>query len=411
MSTTQRILGTTVKRRIAAAATLCVAALAVGLLMAPNAISSSSSPYPTTAYIPKIGHVFVINIENKGYATTWGPGSAAPYLAQTLRSQGVLLNSYYGTAHNSEPNYIAEVSGQGPNPQMQGDCQIYSDFAQAGTAAPGQAVGSGCVFPASTPSLMSQMDAAKLSWRGYMDDMAGPCVHPTLNGQDGTQTATATNEYATRHDPFMYFHSVIDNPTYCAQHVVPLTQLDADLQSASTTPNLTFITPDLCNDGHDAPCANGQPGGLKSVDAWMKVEVPKILNSPAFQKDGMLVITADESDSPQSDATACCGEGAGPNSPLPGIVGSGGGVIGALVLSKWTSGGTWSTTPYNHYALLATLEEIFGLPKIGYAQTPGLDRFGLDVFNSGWQRPSNGTTSPSPSPSPVLPVPSVPSVP
>ena len=397
MSMMARIFSTTLQQRMAAAVAAFVAVLVGGILLAPGAHSSS---YATTAYQPKVGHVFVINIENKGYNSTWGAGSAAPYLSQTLRAKGVLLNSYYGTAHNSEPNYIAEVSGQAPNPQMQGDCQIYSDFLQVATAAPGQAVGSGCVFPATVPTIMSQMDAAGLSWRGYMDDMATPCLHPALNTQDGTQTATATNEYATRHDPFMYFHSVIDNPTYCAAHVVPLTQLDADLQSASTTPNLTFITPDLCNDGHDAPCANGQPGGLKSVDAWMQVEVPKILNSPAFQKDGMLVITADEADSPQSDATACCGEDPGPNTALPGIVGPGGGVVGALVISKWTTGGTWSTTPYNHYALLATIEELFGLSKIGYAQTPGLDRFGLDVFNNGWQRPS-GTSSPSPSPSPT----------
>jgi hypothetical protein len=406
MSTMTGFLVSLLQRRTTAAFTAFVAVLAVGVLVAPGAHSSS---YATTAYMPKVGHVFVINIENKGYNTTWGSGSAAPYLSQTLRAKGVLLNSYYGTAHNSEPNYIAEVSGQAPNPQMQADCQIYSNFVQVGTVAPGQAVGTGCVFPATTPSLMSQMDAAGRTWRGYMDDMATPCLHPALNAQDGTQTATASNEYATRHDPFMYFHSVIDNASYCARHVVPLTHLDSDLKLVSTTPNLTFITPDLCNDGHDAPCANGQPGGLKSVDAWMRVEVPKILNSPAFQKDGMLVITADESDSPQSDATACCGETAGPNSPLPGIAGSGGGVIGALVISRWTTGGTWSTTPYNHYALLATIEELFGLSKIGYAQTAGLDRFGLDVFNNGWQRPNAGTSSPSPSPSPILP--SVPPLP
>jgi hypothetical protein len=99
----------------------------------------------------------------------------------------------------------------------------------------------------------------------------------------------------------------------------------------------------------------------------------------------MLIITADESDSPQSDSSACCGEGPGPNSPLPGIFGMGGGVVGALVLSQWTRPGTWSTTPYNHYSLLASIEDIFGLPHLGYARTAGLDRFGLDVYNDGWK--------------------------
>src|SRR6476620_6287924 len=80
--------------------------------------SAGASPAPTSAprtasspsYLPPVGHVFVINLENKGYDETWGPGSAAPYLSQTLRSQGVLLSSYYGTAHNSQPNYVAQVS-------------------------------------------------------------------------------------------------------------------------------------------------------------------------------------------------------------------------------------------------------------------------------------------------------------
>ncbi len=117
----------------------------------------------------------------------------------------------------------------------------------------------------------------------------------------------------------------------------------------------------------------------------MKYWVPKILASPAYRKDGILVITADESDGPQSDATACCGEGPSTNSPLPGISGPGGGRIGALVLSQWTTGGTRSTTPYNHYGLLASLEDVWRLPYAGYAASPGLNRFGLDVYNNGWE--------------------------
>src|SRR5690242_183159 len=117
----------------------------------------------------------------------------------------------------------------------------------------------------------------------------------------------------------------------------------------------------------------------------MKTWVPKILDSAAYKTDGMLIITADESDSPQSDSSACCGEGPGPNTPLPGIGGLGGGRIGALILSHWTTGNTWSTTPYNHYSLLASLEDAFGLTYLGYAQTDGLYRFGLDVYNNGWK--------------------------
>lgn len=371
------------RRRAIAATALACLAVAVPAAVTSDGGHAVAAASPTSAYVPPARHVFVVNIENKGYDTTWGAGSAAPYLAQTLRSQGVLLNSYYGTAHNSQPNYVAQISGQGPNAQMQGDCQLYSSFVQVGTVAPGQAVGDGCVFPAGVRSLPDQLQSAGLTWKGYMEDMGTPCRHPALNTQDTTQSAKVGDQYAVRHNPFMYFTSITSSPS-CAAHVVDLSALDTDLASVSTTANFTYITPNLCHDGHDSPCVDGEPGGLASVDAWMRTWIPKILASPAFTTDGVLIITADEADSPTSDASACCGEGPGPNSALPGIVGLGGGRVGALVLSKWTAGGTWSTTPYNHYSLLASIEDIFGLPYLGYAGTAGLDRFGLDVYNSGW---------------------------
>ena len=365
-----------------------VALVALGLaLPAAGAALPEQAPVRTTAaYVPPIRHVFVINIENKGYDQTWGAGSEAPYLATTLRRKGVLLNKYYGTAHNSQPNYVAQISGQGPNPDMQADCQTYSTFVRVSTVEPDQAVGSGCVFPADVPTLPRQLTGQGLTWRGYLDDMERPCQHPEPDTVDPTQRATADHNYAARHNPFVYFRSITDHAAYCKAHVVKLGRLTDDLRRTRTTPNLVYITPDLCNDGHDAPCADGRPGGLRSVNAWMRTWVPRILQSPAFRKDGTLVITADESDGPQTDATACCGPATSANSPMPGIFGPGGGKIGALVISRYVAPGTWSTTPYNHYSLLGSIEEIFGLAKLGYARDPGVDTFGLDVYNSGWEQ-------------------------
>jgi phospholipase C len=382
------VTGSSTRGRTVLALAVAAAVVGVGAALAHPAASDAATTTQTAsraAYVPPIRHVFVINIENKGYDTTWGPASAAPYLAQTLRSKGVLLNTYYGTAHNSQPNYVAQISGQGPNDQMQGDCQVYSTFAQAVTVAPGQAVGRGCVFPTSVPNLTDQLKAKGASWKGYMEDMGTPCRHPALNAVDDTQQARVGDQYAVRHNPFMYFSS-ITGAADCGQHVVDLSQLTTDLADASTTPNLAYITPNLCHDGHDAPCVDGEPGGLTSVNAWLQTWVPRILNSPAYQNDGMLVITADESDGPQTDASACCGEGPGPNAALPGITGIGGGRLGALVLSPFVKGGTWSTTSYNHYSLLASIEDVFTVPYLGYAGAFGLNRFGLDVYNSGWRR-------------------------
>jgi hypothetical protein len=148
-----------------------------------------------------VNHVFVINLENKGYEETFGTSSPAPYLSRELRAQGQLLSQYYGTAHNSLPNYIAQISGQGPSKQTQSDCQVYSDFVGAGTVAPQQAVGEGCVYPSSVQTVADQLQAKGLTWRGYLEDMGTPCRHPTLNAQDDTQQARAGDQYAARHNP------------------------------------------------------------------------------------------------------------------------------------------------------------------------------------------------------------------
>lgn len=124
---------TTRRSLIAVAAT----AVLLTVVAAAPAVSSQAGT-SISAYVPPIKHVFVINLEKKGYERTWGAGSAAPYLAQTLRSQGVLLNTYYGTAHNSQPNYVAQISGQGPNSQMQADCQAYSGSSQPARPRPGR---------------------------------------------------------------------------------------------------------------------------------------------------------------------------------------------------------------------------------------------------------------------------------
>jgi len=337
----------------------------------------------------RIGHVFVVVLENKDYAKTFAEDSLAPYLAKTLAAQGALLQNYYGIGHVSLDNYIAMISGQGPNLVTQTDCILFTEF--IGTppvaALDGQAVGQGCVYPASVPSLPDQLRARGISWKGYMEDMgADParepatCAHPGIGTVDGTQAASAADSYATRHNPFMYFHSVIDDPAYCDERVVNLDVLAADLRSAATTPAFSFITPSLCHDGHDSPCANGEPGGLESINEFLMAWVPKIMASPAFRQDGLLIITFDESDGPQSDSSACCGAGPTPNSLLPGLTGLGGGRVGAVLLSPFIKPGTVSAQAYNHYSMLRSVQDLFGLPYLGYAGAASQKSFGEDIF-------------------------------
>jgi phosphatidylinositol-3-phosphatase len=341
---------------------------------------------PSVAQRPPIQHVFIIVLENKSFAETFGPNSPAPYLSKQLTSQGELLSNYFAIGHNSLPNYIALVSGQAPNFVTQGDCQIYQDFVPNSSIqvnVNGQTVGQGCVFPVEVQTIAGQLAAHQLTWRGYMEDMPGPCTHPALNTQDQTQTAKVGDQYAARHNPFVYFHSIIGAPS-CAASDVPLSQLPADLTQQATTPNYVFITPNLCHDGHDSPCVDGEPGGLVSADAFLRQWVPQILASPAYQHDGLLLILFDEAEfsGTNADTSACCNEIPGPNSPLPGITGPGGGRVGAVVLSKFVRPGTIVATPYNHYSLLRTIEDLFGLDHLGFAGQTDVNSFGVDVFVS-----------------------------
>jgi len=351
---------------------------------------------PDAGALPPIHHLFVIVLENESADTSFGPASPAPYLARTLPARGAFIPNYYAIGHASLDDYIAMIGGQGPNPYTQADAPAYVDLLPGGPGPDGQAMGAGSVYPASVQTIVNQLQAKGLSWRGYMEDMGNSttepktCRHPALGAPDTTQTARAGDQYAARHNPFVYFHSIIDNQVDCDARVVPLDLLGADLRSAATTPNYAFISPNLCHDGHDSPCIDGQPGGLASIDQFLAQWVPQITSSPAFA-DGALVIVFDEAAT--SDATACCGERSA-NTPNAGGTtnGPGGGRTAALVLSPYTIPGTRTSSKYNHYSLLRTSEDLFGLPHLGYAGASDLSSLGDDVFNG-----------PAPSVGPIVP--------
>jgi hypothetical protein len=378
-----------------------LAATAAALLSACGSSGASGTKRDYTP--PPIKHVFVIVLENESYADTFGDPRSFPYLAGKLRRRGELLANYYATGHDSNDNYISLVSGQPPNLSNQADCHRFEGFTHNQLLADGVESGDGCVYPADVPTIGNQLTARQLSWKAYMQDMGNDpkrepaaCGHPQLGAEDNTQLAVPGDGYATRHDPFVYFHAVIDNRRYCAAHVVALGSpsgampatalpgergLAADLRRAATTPAFSFITPNLCADGHDYPCSN-QRGGASAaadIDSFLRTWVPKIMSSPAYTQGGLIEITFDEAG--DSDTSACCGEAAGPGAAQPGIGGPGGGKIGALLLSPYIRPGSIDRRPYNHYSSLAGWEELFGLRRLAYAATVK-DVFGADVFNN-----------------------------
>ena len=281
------------------------ALLFVLLAAAPLAASAQSSAPTATSAVPSFSHIFVIVLENHEYGDVVG-NPQLPYL-NDLATQYGLATASYGVSHPSLPNYLALTGGD--------TFGVTSDCTD-------------CFV--NSPNLVDQLETAGKSWKAYMDGMPSPCF---LGNQD---------QYAQKHNPFLYYDDVRTNPARCAK-IAPFTDFAGDLK-ATTVPDFAWITPDQCNDMHSCPAAQG--------DAWLKTWVPQILASPAWKDGGALFITFDEG---TSDA-GCCGS-------------SGGGHIATLVISPLGIPGTKSDTPVEHYGLLRTIEESWRMPYLGAAAT------------------------------------------
>lgn len=349
-----------------------------------RASGGAGGPAPASgapaAKLPAIKHVFVIMLSDQPYAATFGPQSTAPYLSRALEKRGALLARYYAVAHEQLANGIALLSGQGPTPATAANCPVYADVAPATVGGEEQVAGDGCVYPSATATLPGQLTAKHLTWRAYVQgigEAAGTppaCAHPALGQPDPSSGQTPAGQpYATFRNPFVYFHALTDAPA-CAADDVGLSGLDADLSDAKRTPSLSYIVPDRCHDGSPGPCPGGGPGGLPAADGLLGQIVPKILASAAYKHGGLLVITSDEAPSSGefADSSSCCGQPRFPNlPPATGVAASlppeGGGQVGALLLSPLIKPHTTSQEPYNHYSLLRTIEDLFGLEHLGYA--------------------------------------------
>ncbi|HVA22182.1 MAG TPA: alkaline phosphatase family protein [Candidatus Micrarchaeia archaeon] len=396
------------------AAAAAIAALGAGPIAsaaAPHLPGGSGGAHRGAAAgpagLPPIRHVFVIMLEDAGFGPAFGsPAPTDSYLGRALPSQGALLTQFYSIGHGGPLAYIAAVSGQAPNPATTGSCGTFrpfvvpARFARAPLTGDGQLRGSGCVFPPRIETVGGQLAARHLSWRAYQQDMgndprrdgttstsSGPaCGHPRVGGPILANRPERGDSYDLLHDPFVFFDSVIGNPGLCAHDVVSLRPLGQDLRSVATTPNYVFISPNSCADGHDYPrCANGGAGGLGQANRFLSAWVPRIQASPAYRQGGLIIITFDEADGAYG---ACCGETVSPqlgspshpNVKRPGYLGPGGGRVGAVLLSPYIAPGTRSAVPYNHYAILRTVEELFHLPLLGDARQTLVHRFGQDVF-------------------------------
>jgi hypothetical protein len=237
---------------------------------------------------------------------------SAPYINGTLLPMGAHAEQYFNPPgiHPSEPNYIWLEAGD--------SLGIVDDLDPA-------------FNHRDTPDhLVNLLEKAGRTWKSYQEGISGDDC-----------PLTGLGLYIPRHNPMLYFDDVTDtnsaNAPRCIAHVRPFAELAQDLAS-DTVPDYSFITPNVCNDMHNACWP--QLDSIKQGDDWLAAVVPMILASKAYQAGGVLFITWDE--------------GEGTND----------GPIGMIVLSPRAKAGYSNAIPYTHSATLRTVEELLGVSPL-----------------------------------------------
>lgn len=327
---------------------------------APEEKGPQPAPEEPAVEPGQIQHVFVVNLASSGYEGSFGPAPQMPYLAETLRPQGLLLSSYSLLDDSALANSIAAISGQPPNAMTKEDCPTFADFPTAVVGSNGLVSGDGCIYPVEALSLADQITGARIRWHAYMEamtDEAGApdsCVHP----QPGAAEAPAPGVYSSRLNPFVYFHSLVDLGD-CSMNDVPLSELDKDLRKVETTPNYSYISPTPCNAGVAGQCPPGAVEGPAAADAFLASVAGKILKSPAYAKDGLLVVTFNQVSPPLPPTDPAAPVPAPNPEPLK---------VGTLLISRFVSPGSTDAVSYDPYSLLKSVEDIFRLDHLGRAQ-------------------------------------------
>lgn len=249
--------------------------------------------------VADIAHIFIIMDENKSAASIVG-NNQAPYINSLIDKYGLATN-YSAVTHPSLPNYLALTSGSTDG--ITTDCNPPS---------------AGCIV--NVNNIANQVQGSGRTWKEYAESMPQACY------------AENSGNYATKHNPFVYYQDIIGNSSLCNTHVVPYSQLSSDLKSTASTPNFAFITPNLCNDMHNCSISTG--------DSWLSDNVPAILHSPAFtSQPSLLIITWDEGYASDNNVATI--------------------FAGSAAKQHYQS-----NAAFNHYSILHTIEDVWGLKPL-----------------------------------------------
>ncbi|KAJ8122972.1 hypothetical protein ONZ43_g963 [Nemania bipapillata] len=260
---------------------------------------------PTSSVTGKTFDRFVqIFLENQDFSIAAGDPNLA-YLA----TKGILLNNYYSITHPSQPNYVA---AGGANTFG----VIDDNFKR---------------IDADTETIVDLLEAAQVSWGIYQEDMPYSGFQGTyVNQQNGA------NDYVRKHNPLVSYDSVGTDINRLAK-TKNFTLFNSDLAS-NKLPQWMFITPNMTNDGHDS--------SVTVAGKWARTFLDPLLSNPNFnQGRTLIVLTFDESENYLAA-----------NRVFTVLLGN------AIPSSKI---GTMDSTKYNHYSLIKTVEDNWGLGNLG----------------------------------------------
>src|SRR5215469_3930864 len=327
-----------------------VALAGVAWFTMPGASSASAA----NSGMPRFNHIVEIMMENTSYPTIIG-NPLAPHI-NALASKYGLATNYFGVTHPSQPNYVANIAGSFFG--IQDDNQFYCtpDLATTDPNCGGTTVN----HTVSNPNLATQLTAAGMTWRGYFQNLPPTpstgviMTGPNANGPYSFKWPSNTDAlYASKHNPFLNFTGT----QTALANMVPDTQLGGDLTRGRLA-NFSLVVPDQCNDMHGIAACSDENTLISTGDSYVGATVRTIMNSQVWRQGrNAIVITWDEDDfSDQGQpGTGCCGADPG------------GGHVATIVITNNSSKHVADNTPYNHYSLLLSLQQAFGLPCLEHS--------------------------------------------
>ncbi|HWG48929.1 MAG TPA: alkaline phosphatase family protein [Candidatus Acidoferrales bacterium] len=278
----------------------------------------TATPSPTPAAVPAVDHVFLVMLENHGFAQVIG-SPAMPYL-NSLASQHALATQYFANSHPSIGNYFMLTTGNLETTNDNFTGTITDD------------------------NLVRAFLSAGKTWKAYIQSLPSP-------GYLGSDVYP----YLKHHVPFVYF-SDVKNSSVLAANIVPLTQLASDL-SANATPNFAYLLPNAENDAHDCPAGAAatcpDSDKLAAADNWLKANLDPLITNPALANSVFIVLFDEALD---SDVT------------------HGGGRVAEVLVGAHVKPAFTSTTLYQHQSTLRLILELLSV-----SDRPGLSATASDM--------------------------------